>query len=364
MNVLLITMSMKIGGAETHVLELAKGLNKRGYTIYVMSNGGDYVEELESNNIEHINAPIHNRNIKNIIKSYKILEQTIINKKIDIVHAHARIPAMVANAVCNKLKVPMVTTAHGVYKVNTVLKVLTKWGKRSIAVSNDVKEYLINEYQVNEKDISITVNGIDMEKFSENVDFSSILDEFKLDNNTKKVVHVSRLDSETSIVASFLIDMAEEFENTQFIIVGNGSEFNELKRKADRINEKVGTKRVVMPGGRTDINKFDAISDVFIGVSRAALEAMSAGKSVIMAGNQGYYGIFDESKLDKALETNFCFRGMEIPKYDNLKRDILELLDNSEEKTKQMGDYNRKIVDKYYSLDRMVDDAINMYKSV
>ena len=72
MRILLVTMAMDIGGAETHILELAKELKRRGNEIFVASNGGKYVEELQKDGIEHIWAPLHNKNPKNMIKSYKI----------------------------------------------------------------------------------------------------------------------------------------------------------------------------------------------------------------------------------------------------------------------------------------------------
>ena len=39
-KVLMTQMSLDIGGAETHILELAIGLTKMGYDISVASNGG------------------------------------------------------------------------------------------------------------------------------------------------------------------------------------------------------------------------------------------------------------------------------------------------------------------------------------
>ena len=58
MRILLVTMAMDIGGAETHILELAKELKRRGNEIFVASNGGKYVEELQKDGIEHIWAPL------------------------------------------------------------------------------------------------------------------------------------------------------------------------------------------------------------------------------------------------------------------------------------------------------------------
>ena len=59
-----------------------------------------------------------------------------------------------------------------------------------------------------------------------------------------------------------------------------------------------------MTGARTDINELVSVADVFVGVSRAALEAMAAGKTVIVAGNEGYIGLFGEDKLAMAQENN------------------------------------------------------------
>ena len=68
MNILLVTMGMDIGGAETHILELAKELKKRGNVVYVASNGGKYVDELSESGIEHIWAPLHNKHPLNLLK--------------------------------------------------------------------------------------------------------------------------------------------------------------------------------------------------------------------------------------------------------------------------------------------------------
>ena len=51
-KILMTTMGLDIGGAETHIVELAKELTKRGYDVSVASNGGVYVEELEAAGIK------------------------------------------------------------------------------------------------------------------------------------------------------------------------------------------------------------------------------------------------------------------------------------------------------------------------
>lgn len=363
MNILLVTMGMDIGGAETHILELAKELKKRGNRVYVVSNGGKYVEELEQNDIEHIWAPLHNKKINNVVKSYKILKRTITDKKIDLVHSHTRISSFVCGMLFKKMHFPFVTSAHWTFKVTPFLKKMTNWGENVVAVSEDIKEYLIKNYGVDESNIFVTVNGIDTEKFSRDIDFSDIEKEFELKKDSRRIVYISRMDESRALVARQLIDISKELDknikNLEIVIVGGGDVFDELSQKCAEINKELNKKLLIMTGARTDINKFAASGEIFIGVSRSALEAMACEMPVIVAGNEGYIGVFDETKLAVGIETNFCCRGLEMPTEEMLKEDILILM-NENNKTKY-GEYGRKIVQEYYSIKKMVDDCENAY---
>ena len=363
MKVLLVTMGMDIGGAETHILELAKELKRRKNEVFVVSNGGKYVEELKENNIEHIWAPLHNKKIENIIKSYKILEQTILEKKIDLVHSHTRISSFVCGLLRKKILFPFVTSAHWTFKVTPLLKLMTNWGENVIAVSEDIKEYLINNYKMEAEKIFITVNGIDTEKFCKSVDYSGIEKEFELNSSSNRIVYISRLDESRALVAKQLVNISEKLnekiENLEIVIVGGGDSFEEIKLKVNEINKKIGKKLIILTGARTDINKFAASGKIFIGVSRAALEAMACEQPVIVAGNEGYLGIFDETKLSKGIETNFCCRGLEMSTEEALEKDIIKLIEK--ENKEELGKYNRETVKKYYSVEKMTDDCEKAY---
>ena len=50
-TILMATMGLEIGGAETHIVELSKELRRRGYDIIVVSKGGVYEQELTQNEI-------------------------------------------------------------------------------------------------------------------------------------------------------------------------------------------------------------------------------------------------------------------------------------------------------------------------
>lgn len=360
MNILLVTMEMNIGGAETHILELAKELKKQKNEVSVISAGGSFVPELEKNGVVHIYAPLKDKKPKHVLDSINIIRNTIIDKKIDIVHAHARIPGAICGYVCKKLKVHFVTTIHGIYRVNFLLKKITNWGEKALAVSEDIREHAIKEYKLNPDNIKVTVNGINLEKFKKQ-DITENFD-FEINNKKKKIIHISRLDKEASKVAETLIDISSELEKEvkeglDIIIVGSGNYIDELKQKAQCC------KNVIFTGARTDVEKVLNVADAFVGVSRAALEAMATELPVILAGNpeygQGYQGIFNKKGLELAKSTNFTCRGLEKIEREKLKKDILKIL---EEDVKKMGEYNRSVVKEYYSVEKMTSDALDLYK--
>lgn len=57
MKILMATMGLDIGGAETHIVELAKELKAEGHDIVVASNGGVYVPEIVAAGIRHYQVP-------------------------------------------------------------------------------------------------------------------------------------------------------------------------------------------------------------------------------------------------------------------------------------------------------------------
>ena len=142
LNILLSLMQLNIGGAETHVVELAKELKRKGFNPIVTSNGGVYVKELEAEGIKHYCVPLHNKNPINMIRSAKLLKKIITDEKIDIVHSHARIPSFILGKLHKRMGFPFVTTAHWVFTTKYGLKYITEWGEKTVAVSEDIKHIL------------------------------------------------------------------------------------------------------------------------------------------------------------------------------------------------------------------------------
>lgn len=367
-NVLLTTMSLDIGGAETHVVELAKGLKKEGFHVVVASKGGVYVKDLESVGIKHYTVPLHNKKPHNVYKSYNLLKSIILNEKIDLVHAHARIPGFICNLLQKKMGFAFVTTAHGTWKTSGGLKYITRWGQKTVTVSEDVKGYLLENYQISEDQIKVTINGIDTDRFSPDIDCSGLIADFDISSDAFKVVYVSRLDKDRELILQTLLKaipmLLPDFNQLQFFIVGGGSLYHNIKEAAEGINREFGRNAVLLTGPRTDINKFNTLANLFIGFGRSSLEAMAASNPVIIAGNQGYLGLLTPDTIDHAMNTNFSGRGKYPLEAQKLYEDIKKVLQMSQEERKQLGSFCRNIVEEKYSVNRMVADNIEIYREL
>ena len=366
MKILMVTMGLDIGGAETHIVELSKELRRRGCDVLIASNGGVYVAEIEASGVRHFQLPLHTKSPVEMLKSYRGLKKLILEEQPDIVHAHARIPAFITGLIRRRIDFNFVTTAHWVFQVNALNRFLTNWGTYTVAVSDDIRDYLIREYDLRPDQISLTINGIDMDKFSPERKGNAIIQEFRLNPDAPTIVYVSRMDESRAMVAGQMIGIAPriagQFPGVQILIAGGGDRFEELHARSEEANRVIGRTCVVMTGARTDINEIVAAGDIFVGVSRAALEAMSAGKPSIIAGNEGYIGIFGEEKLEESRLTNFCCRGCGLSDEDKLYRDVAALLEMTPEQRAAAGDYGREIIRRFYSAEKMADDYMAVYR--
>ncbi len=368
MKILMATMGLDIGGAETHIVELSKELRRLGHEVAVISNGGVYVEELSAAGVRHYAAPLHRRSFGDMRRSLKELARVIRLEQPDVVHAHARIPAFLCGLLHKKMRFPFVTTAHWVFDTRGLLRCLTNWGERTVAVSDDIKEYLIREYGLPPEHISVTINGIDTEKFSPALSGGPVIREFGLDGEAPIVSYVSRLDESRALVARQLIALAPRLDlavpGVQLLIAGGGDMLEALRAEAEAANAALGRRCVVMTGPRTDVNRIAAAGRVFVGVSRSALEAMASGKPVIVAGNEGYQGLFGPEKLSEAQAGNFCCRGLPQSDPETLLRDLTAALLLPQAEKERLGAYGREVIREHYSVHRMALDCLAMYGQV
>jgi polysaccharide pyruvyl transferase CsaB len=249
---------------------------------------------------------------------------------------------------------------------------LTDWGRVTLAVSEDIRAYLLGNYSVRDEDIIMTVNGIDTDKFLPERGGSEIRREFGLSADDFVVTNVSRLDPFVAAPTRRLIEAAPELSlsipRLRLLIVGGANPQRHddvrceeaLRALAASINRELGRDCVIMTGARVDVEKILAATDLYVGVSRAALEALSSGKPAILAGFGGYLGLFTRDKLSAAVETNFTCRGYGEVSSGALARDIADYY-NNRGKYAELGAFGRELILGRYSVAKMADDALAAY---
>lgn len=365
-KILMVLMGLEIGGAETHVVQLSLTLQSRGWEVLVASNGGIYEKALEEHGIRHFHVPAHTREPRMMRKAYLALEQVIRQEKPDVVHAHARIPAFLCGLLHRKLGFPFVTTAHWVFRVNPILRLMTDWGQQTIVVSEDIREYLIRCYDLPASQIHATINGIDTAQFSPEVSGEASRQEFGIPADVPVVTCVTRLHESRALSATLLVHcapkLAEANPGLRILIVGDGERLSWLTRQANAVNQKLGYPCVIMTGGRTDVPQLVAACDVFVGVSRAALEAMSSEKPVLLCGNEGYGGLAREEKAAENLASNYCCRRNQTATAEVLTEDLQKLLAMTPQQRREIGEEGRRIVERDFSLDTMARDCEKVYE--
>ena len=365
MQILFVTMALDIGGAETHVVELSRALAGMGHRVTVASAGGVFEAALANAGVDHVTLPLASKDPRCVFAAKRGLAALISDGGFDVVHGHARIPNFILSRVRKKIPFRFATTAHGVYSVNALWRRITDWGERSIAVSDDVREYLVREYKYPAEKIDVTVNGVDADRFTPSAPDAEALGELGLDPARRRVVFVGRLEADNDLAAKALCKAAPEIASAHpdadIVIVGGGGDLDAVKAAADAANERAGRRAVVLAGARAGVDRILAGASAFVGIASCALEAMACGIPAVIAGSFGYLGILGEENADAAREDNFTARGRLLPTADDISRDVCALLDMRDDDRRALGEYGRALVRREYSVERMARDYLDCW---
>ena len=117
----------------------------------MVSTGGYRESEILKNNCISIHLPMDTKNPISIYRNKNKLISIIKKHNINIVHARSRAPAWSAYLATKKLNIAFITTFHGTYGVENILKkkyneVMLK-GDYIIAISKFIKEHIRKEYK-------------------------------------------------------------------------------------------------------------------------------------------------------------------------------------------------------------------------
>ncbi len=366
--ILHLAMSLDIGGAETHIVGLARSLSDRGWPIHVASFGGRRVGDLDALGIRHFTVPLHSRSPFRMLESARAISKLIDDLDIGLVHAHARIPAWISDKICRRKRIPLVTTYHWTFVSGFFWNLVTKSGDLTIAVSQDIKDYIVKKFGFDPGKVTVIPNGIDTDLYALPTLEGIVEARNALGIPADKgpvLVYASRMNKDLSDTAIAVIDAVElllpKFPDMTLVVAGDGDCLGNVRERAEKVNSGAGRSVVTCPGFVLDTVPLFESSDLVLGMSRVVLEGMSTGKPAIVTGPGGTFGPVTEEVLDALEERNFTSRGAPEPSTPDILAGYMENLLSDFQRMEELGTLGRKIVLDAHSMDLVAGEVEKVY---
>ena len=170
--VIQVIPALGAGGAEQGCVDVAAELVKSGAKSIVVCNGGHRIPEIRRAGSIHINMPVDSKNPFVMWRNIGRLRKLIREHDADIVHVRSRAPAWSAWKACEGTRARFITTCHAPFNISGSAKKFYNSsiarGEIVIAISNYVRDYLLENYEINKDDIRVIHRGIAIEKFHPN----------------------------------------------------------------------------------------------------------------------------------------------------------------------------------------------------
>lgn len=355
MNILQIVPELDVGGVEKGTVDIAKGLVQRGHKAYVISGGGKLIKELEGFGATHYTLPVGKKSLFTILKCIPQITKFLQHKKIDILHARSRVPAIIGFLASRKAKIPFITTCHGYYSKHPFSYVMG-WGKFVIVPSNAIGRHMIEDFGVCPDNIRLIPRGVDLAKHP-----FKLRSEAKKDNFLLGIIGRITPIKGHDVFLKAAAKVIRLFPKTKVIIVGEPP-----KGKQKHLNNlRLLTRRlgisdnVEFLGTRYDIAELMPELDLVAmpstsneGFGRVIIEAGSAGVPVIGSRVGGIVDIIQDGKT-----------GYLVPPQDvwALSEAMFKILKETK-LTQTMCLAAREKIEQLFNLDRMVEETIKVYE--
>lgn len=362
MKVLHVTTHMNIGGIANYIYTLLQALKKNGVVTVVASSGGNLEDELKKSGITHryLNIKTKSEIGPKAIFSAFALRKLVREENIDVIHAHSRVSQVAAFFASRMTGVPYITTCHGFFK-KRLRKVFDTWGERVVAISDAVKEHLINDLGVSEDRIELIYSGVDIDRFAKNYsrdDVATMKKAFGL--KTGPVVGtIGRLSSIKG--HKFLIEAMKGVlsarPDAQCLVVGDGDE----KRSLEELAVSLGIRDSIrFISSVVNTEEFLPVMDVFVfpsvkeGLGIALLEALASGRACVASRIGG---------IEDIIKHNFSGILVDVGDSESIANSVKMLLDDESLRVR-MAERGRSLVRDKFSLDSMAGRMIKLYEAV
>ena len=367
MRILFLTEQMEIGGTQTELLSLCKELQRLHHYVVIASNGGRLTESIRKLGITHYALPSWTGR-----KAYSPMSiigfpwcvfrlvQIVKKERFNIVHAYYSFPLLFGSLVCRILGVPLVVTLNdGILDCRSKLVILRssgilKYAAKIIVISAEMERYVSGSehHDERESETVIVPNALDFDVIDSTV--ASDKSELGFSASSRIVLWVGRLARDKIDAIKNLINSApaivREVPEARILVVGQGPKYDEVRRLADRINEKLGSKVVIMVRFFREIFSVIRSADIVVGMGKVAIEGMACWKPVIVVGHivgqfgGNFGGVVTKESSSSIQRYNYSGRDSRIVTTPSRISEACIRLLKDERYLRTVGDFGRQLV--------------------
>lgn len=336
-NILHIAMDFdRSSGITTYLKMLFRQFAQSSeYRLHLITNGGDALESLDAMNVHPVILPMR-KGLKNIFflpHNILFLKQYCEKNDIDIIHTHHRYPEFAASLVSVGNGIHTVTTAHSLVQGYQWISFRSE---KIIAVSNAVRNEIINRYHVDEKKVETMYNCVEEMPRSSADDIANLRKELSIPEQNKIILYVGRVEAQKGVhyIKNAFRQVVTRCTNVTLLMVGNSGQSSQSTELVGN-----GSQLIILPP-RGNIHPYFHMSYIVVlptekdSFPYVMVEAGAASKPFIGSSVDGIAEFIDDGK-----------NGLLFPAGDEEKLALLiEELLNDGEKAALLGENLHKKV--------------------
>ena len=380
-TILQIIPQLDAGGAERTTIDIAAALAEVGARPMVATLGGRLISELQANGGVWAPFPAKTKNPLAMALNVRKLAHIIREERVDLIHARSRAPAWVALGAARLTNTPFVTTYHGSYAGQSVLKVLYNSvmarGDAVIANSQFTADRILRMHPFAADRIKVIHRGTDFRAFSpEGVDAERVQrlrQSWGLAPDDRIVLLAARLTGwkgQRVLIEAAKLLVAQGLTDTKFVLAGDDQGRDAYVRELRGRIAEAGLKDIVrLTGHCTDMPAAYLAATVVTVPStepeafgRAAVEAQALGAPVVVSD----LGAVTETVLAPPQVDAQMRTGWRVPPND--PRALAEALSYAlalgETARDNLARRARAHVHSHFSLGRMCAETLHLYAAL
>jgi len=364
-KVIHLITGLNTGGAEMMLYKTVSKVDKNRYSQIVISMiKPGHIGEL----IKKENIPVISLNFSkgiSIISGFLKLVKILLKEKPEIIHSymfHADILGRVAGKLCGiKIIISSLRNENiGGRKREILLKYTNKIADIVTAVCYAAAEKQIERGSITRDKLKVIYNGVDLELFqkSSEQEIMALKEELSLKTVENIILTVGRLEPQKNheLLINSFGKLLNKHPNSVLLIAGEGK----LRIPLEKQVKDLGlTQNIRLLGVRKDIPKLLSMADAFVlaskyeGMPNVVIEAMASAIPVIATSVGGTPEIIinqSHGLLIKPDDVNSLTVGLD------------KILNLSKEKRKEIGENGRVRIEKFFTIDKTVNETENLYE--